>query len=162
MLAGEVMTTPAISVKPDTSLSDAIKILTDNSISGVPVVDDDDKVVGILSEADFVRYTQQIIGQPLHPPYEWMAPNQEVASVAVGQHGIEIVELVTKTTVEKLMSRDALTVKETTDIKEIVQLMAGNNINRVPVVDEAEKLVGIVTRADVIANLGECLEDLPK
>ncbi len=150
VLAKEVMKSPVISVKPDTSLKRAAEILDENRFSGMPVIDDQDNVIGIISETDILRYTQQIIGQPLRDPHQVFTKGKEVLHVDITHRGVEVIELVASTTVETLMTADVLSVKEDTSLYEVSRLMYDNGINRIPVIDEKGKLVGIITRADLI------------
>ena len=153
ILAQEVMITPVISIRADTPLKKAAEILDENSFSGVPVVDDDDQLIGIISETDILRYTQQIIGQPLRDPHRVFTKSQEVLYVDITHRGIEVIELVASTTVETLMTLDVISVTEETPLYEIVRLMQKHNINRIPVVNGNNKLQGIITRADIINTL---------
>jgi CBS domain-containing protein len=150
--AKDVMTTPVITVTVDTPLKRAAEILDENSFSGVPVVEED-KLVGVLSETDILRYTQQIIGQPLRDPHRVFAKSQEVLHIDITHRGVEVIELVANTTVETLMTVDLYTVREEATLADVVGLMHEHNINRVPVVGENKLLLGIVTRADVISAL---------
>jgi len=153
ILAKEIMITPVISIRADTPLKKAAEILDVNSFSGVPVVDDDDHLIGIISETDILRYTQQIIGQPLRDPHRAFTKSQEVLYVDITHRGIEVIELVASTTVETLMTLDVISVTEETPLYEIVRLMQKHNINRIPVVNGNNKLQGIIARADIINTL---------
>ena len=149
----DVMTTPVITVTVDTSLKRAAEILDENYFSGVPVVDDEEKLVGILSETDILRYTQQIIGQPLRDPHRVFTKSQEILHIDITHRGVEVIELVANTTVETLMTVDLYTVLEDAPLSEVVRLMHEHNVNRIPVVGENYLLMGIVTRADIISAL---------
>ncbi len=151
VLARDVMCTPVITVKADTPLKKAAEILDENSFSGVPVVDDEEVVIGILSETDILRYTQQIIGQPLRDPHRVFTKSQEVLHIDITHRGIEVIELVAATTVETLMTMEVISVTEDTPLRKVASLMHENQINRIPVVDERNKLQGIITRADLIS-----------
>lgn len=150
LLAKEIMVSPVITVKADTPLKRAAEILDENSFSGMPVVDDDDHLIGIVSETDILRYTQQIIGQPLRDPHRVFTKSKEVLHVDITHRGIEVIELVASTTVDTLMTRDVIYADGETPINEIARLMHENNINRIPVVDDSKRVQGIVTRADII------------
>ncbi len=153
VLAKDIMISPVITIKADTPLKKAAEILDENSFSGVPVVDDEGVVIGILSETDILRYTQQIIGQPLRDPHRVFTKSKEVLHVDITHRGIEVIELVASTTVETLMTQDVISASLDTPLYEIVRLMKENNINRVPVVDDKNIIQGIITREDVIAAL---------
>ncbi len=150
ILANEVMTTPVISVGADTSLKDLALLLTENPFSGLPVIDHEEKVVGIVSETDVLQYTRQFIAQPLRDPYKFLAENSEVVQTTVLQRGVEMFELITATTVGKIMTQELITVQETTPLYTIVELMSANNINRIPVINAEDKLTGIITRANIV------------
>ncbi len=150
VLAKEVMTAPVISVKTDTSLKRAAEILDENSFSGMPVVDDEDYLIGVISETDILRYTQQIIGQPLRDPHQVFTKGKEVLHVDITHRGVEVIELVAATTVETLMTTDVISVTEDTPLYEVSRLMYEYSINRIPVTNENNKLQGIITRADLI------------
>ncbi|MDW7729532.1 MAG: CBS domain-containing protein [Bacillota bacterium] len=153
ILAKDVMTVPVITVKADTPLKRAAEILDENFFSGMPVVNDDDKLVGIISETDILRYTQQIIGQPLRDPHRVFTKSQEVLHIDITRRGVEVIELVAATTVETLMTTDVIYVVEDAPFHKVISLMYENNINRIPVVDSNGELKGIITRADVIRTL---------
>ncbi len=153
VLAKDIMISPVITIEADTPLKKAAEILDENSFSGVPVVDDEGVVIGIVSETDILRYTQQIIGQPLRDPHRVFTKSKEVLHVDITHRGIEVIELVASTTVETLMTKDVISVSLDTPLYEIVRLMQKNSINRVPVVDSKNIIKGIITREDVIAAL---------
>ncbi len=153
VLAKDVMTSPVISVKADTSLKRAAEILDENKFSGMPVTDDQNKVIGILSETDILRYTQQIIGQPLRDPHQVFTKGKEVLHVDITHRGVEVIELVAATSIETLMTTDVVLVKEEDSLYKVSRLMYDNAINRIPVTDEDDILKGIITRADLIRAL---------
>ncbi len=150
LLANEVMTTPVVSVRADTSLKKTAELLDENSFSGLPVVDDEERLIGIVSETDILRYTQQIIGQPLRDPHRVFTNSREVLHIDITHRGVEVIELVATTSVETLMTLDVISVSEDDPLYEVVRLMQEHSINRIPVVNDSEKLVGIITRADLI------------
>jgi CBS domain-containing protein len=153
VLAQEIMTEPVVSVEADTPLKKAAEILDEYSFSGVPVIDRKEKVVGIISESDILRYTRQIIGQPLRDPHRVLSNDKEVLHVNISHRGVEVIELVASTNVDMVMTCEVITVSEETPLLEIVKLMQQHDINRVPVVSQAGQLKGIITRADVIRAL---------
>ena len=150
VLAKDVMTSPVISVKADTSLKRAAEILDENRFSGMPVTDKQNKVIGIISETDILRYTQQIIGQPLRDPHQVFTKGKEVLHVDITHRGVEVIELVAATTVETLMTTNVIRVTENDPLYKVSRLMYDNTINRIPVTDENYILKGIITRADLM------------
>ncbi len=162
ILAKEVMTSEVISVTEGTSLKELAEILEEHPFSGVPVVDEDQRVVGIVSETDILQYTQQIIGQPIRKPYKLLTKDKEVLHVNVLHRGVEMIELVAATTVEKLMSREVITVEENTPVYETIRIMNDHKINRIPVIDESGKLKGIISRGNIISSLSQMWEELTR
>jgi CBS domain-containing protein len=153
LLAKEIMVTPVVSVEADTPLKKAAEILDEYSFSGVPVIDGEEKVVGVISESDILGYTRQIIGQPLRDPHRVLSDKNEVLHVNISHRGVEIIELVASTNVDMVMTREVITVAGDTALHEIVNLMHRYDINRVPVVGKSGQLIGIITRADLIRAL---------
>ena len=153
ILAKEIMTAPVVSITPDTTLKRAAEILDENCFSGMPVVDEDNKLVGVISETDIWRYSQQIIGQPLRDPHQVFTKSKDVLHVDITHRGVEVIELVASTTVETLMTTEVISVTEDTPVYKVSKLMQDNDINRIPVVDHENQLQGVITRADLISAM---------
>jgi CBS domain-containing protein len=151
MNASDVMTRTVLSVRPDVAVADAIRMMLDNRISGLPVIDDSGRLVGILTEGDLLRRGET--GTERHRP-RWleilMGPGR-LAEEYVRTHGRRIGEL---------MTRDPISVAPGTPLKEIVELMERRRIKRVPVLD-GEVMVGILSRADLLRGLAGALEEEP-
>lgn len=147
--AGEFMTTPVVSVAPDTLLDEVIRIMERHNISGVPVVDGKGKVRGVISESDLLKYTHWVIGHPARDPGKLLDAKEGVVS-AGGERGVAMIELVASATAGNVMTDRVITVEEDTPALDIVRIMNKKNINRTPVVDRNGTLKGIVTRADIL------------
>lgn len=145
--AKDIMTAPAISVTEDQTLREVIALLAEHRYSGFPVVDADSIVIGIISDTDIIRYSHSISVIPHASSSFWVSPYTEVSDVASLRKGYE---LLNKTTVGQVMTKKVYTVTEDTPAPEVAKLMNRRKINRVPVVDSSGKLVGIVTRADMV------------
>ena len=158
LLAKEFMRSPVVSVTRDTYLKDIIKLLDDEGFSGLPVVDDDNKVIGIISETDIRKYTRQVIGQPLRD-HDLLLEDETNTSYIGSQRGVDIIEFVATVTAQNLMTASVIAVTETTNIKDIVKLMVENKINRIPVIDEKNKLKGIIARHDVLKIINEYFQE---
>jgi CBS domain-containing protein len=146
------MTAPVIYVKPGATLEEVAGLLSKHHISGIPVVNDDIKVVGIISETDIVKYSQQLKVIPLTNSFGWVSPYREITDIAAFHKGFE---LLSRTRVENVMSKNIVTVGENVPTSEVAQLMNKRNINRIPVVNADNKLLGIITRADLIRYIAE-------
>ena len=151
MKASDVMTRNVLTVGPESSVAQAIRLMLDNNISGLPVLAADRKVVGILTEGDLLRRGET--GTERHRP-RWleilMGPGR-AAGEYVRTHGRKVADI---------MSTDVVSVAGDTPLDEVVGLMERRRIKRVPVV-EGEALVGIVSRADLLRSLLGVLDAQP-
>lgn len=148
--ARDIMTAPVLSITEDQSIKEVIDLLAANKFSGVPVVDSDNKVVGVISDTDIVRYSHQISVIPFTDLSGWISPYADISDLASLRKGID---MLAKTKVSHVMTKKVHVASEDTDIQEIAKLMSRRKINRVPIVDGEERLVGIVTRADLVTNM---------
>jgi CBS domain-containing membrane protein len=137
--ADQVMSRPVVHVRVDTSLLEAAEVMAQNEISGVPVVDDALRVVGVLSEKDFLR---QMKGPD---PLSLMA----LIAECLNRKGCLALSLSNRPA-RQIMSSPAMTVKPETTLAEIADLFGRKQINRTPVVDDQGCLVGIITRSDLV------------
>jgi CBS domain-containing protein len=149
MKAKDIMSANVLAVFPENSIEELAKLLTDNNISGAPVVDKDRRVIGIVTEKD-IMYKDT---EPRFPP----AANILGAQIFLGsvkKYNTQLRKILA-TNVKDLMTKDVITVTEDTDIKEVVDIMLENNINRVPVTDHDKKLVGIISRTDIVRYMAK-------
>src|SRR6202140_2919617 len=140
MRAHQIMTRPVISVTPETAIVDAANTMLQKHVSGLPVVDSTGKLVGIVSEGDFIRRseigTQRKRGRFL----KFILGPGKAAADFVHEHGSKVAEI---------MTPEPLTVREDTALEEIVRLMERNHVKRLPVM-RGDKIVGIVSRANLL------------
>lgn len=153
MRAMDVMTTGVITVHPDTSVQAVAKLLSERGISGVPVVDAADRLVGIVSEGDLLHRVETGTERPTRRRRSWwldaIASDQELARDYVKSHG---------RTAKDVMTREVISVTETTDLTEIAMLLETKRIKRVPVLREGQ-IVGIVSRANLVRALAVTKSD---
>ncbi|WP_168880174.1 CBS domain-containing protein [Rhizobium sp. P28RR-XV] len=147
MLVHAIMTSPVVTIRPETSAADAARTMLDNHISGLPVVDALDRLVGIVTEGDFLRRTELHTERKRSWLLELLTSRGTLADEYVMTHG---------RTVEEIMTSDVVTVTTTTTLLEVVELMEKHHIKRIPVVSHG-KLVGIVSRSDLLAALVQIL-----
>lgn len=140
----EIMTADPITVSPETSLQEAIRILVEKKISGLPVVNFEGKLVGIISETDL---TWQATGVDT-PPYI-MFLDSVIYLQNPAKHNQEIHKALGQT-VKEAMSDRPVTIKGTQLVREAARIMHEKKIRRLPVVDEQSQLIGIITQGDVI------------
>lgn len=143
MKAHDIMTWGVISVKADETVARAAQIMLENRVSGLPVVDAADKLVGIVTEGDFLRRSE--LGTQRRRPrwLEFFIGPGRLAAEYVRNSGRKVGEI---------MTPDPYTVGENIPIDEIVKLMERQRIKRVPVVAD-RKVVGIVSRANLLHAL---------
>lgn len=136
MLAKDLMTLSPTSVTSDTTVRKVIQLMLDKDISGVPVLDTNGSICGMITEGDLLRKNVFDIGGR-HSPKR---PDETFFAEYVRSHG---------TTVADCMVSEVVCVSPDQQVGELVSLMRSRNIRRLPVVD-AGRLVGIVSRRDVL------------
>jgi CBS-domain-containing membrane protein len=149
MRAVDVMTRKVITVGPGTTVRDAARLFADNHISGAPVVDDEGRLLGMLTEGDLIHRAE--IGTQARRRSWWLeffASTQNLAATYIKENA---------RLVKDVMTPRVITVKETTPVSEIADLLERHRIKRVPVLYDGE-LLGIVSRA----NLVKALASVPK
>jgi CBS domain-containing protein len=145
--AKDIMSSPAISITENHTLQEVLDLMAKNNFSGLPVVDTDNKIIGIISNTDIIRYSQQSSVIPLSNLSGWISPYADISDLASVRKGFDMLG---KTKTAQVMTKKVYTVTGDTDAKEIALLMNRRQINRVPVVDNDGKLIGIVTRGDMV------------
>jgi len=147
MRAMDVMTTDVVTVDPTTSVQALAMLLSERCISGVPVVDSKDRLVGIVSEGDLMHRvetgTERLTGRRRSWWLDAIASEQELARDYVKSHG---------RTAKDVMTRDVISVTDTTELADVAMLLETKRIKRVPVLRDG-KLVGIVSRANLVRAL---------
>lgn len=145
--AKDIMSTPPISISGEKTLKEAIELLAEKQISGFPVVDERNKVIGIISDTDIIRYSQKLSIVTHTSLSGWVSPYIDVDDLASMRKGYD---LFGKTKVKEIMTKKVFSVHEDADAPDVAKLMNRRNINRIPVVNNDGSLVGIVTRADMV------------
>ena len=146
MLAKDIMTTDVITVKEDTTIDAVSKIFVEKNISGLPVVNEYNKLVGVISEGDLV-YKEKPVRAPLFINFldslipvdrkEFQEEMKKIAAYKVGD----------------LMSKPPIYAYEETEIGEIAELIIDRQVNRVPIVNEIHEVVGLISRHDIIKSM---------
>lgn len=147
MFAADVMTQPALAIDPQAPLAQAIRLMTEHKVSGLPVVEKSGAIVGIVTEGDLMRRVEtQTTGDKSGWLASFFLPGRD-AEKFMRSHGRRV---------EEVMATDVVTVTEDTPLDDVVRLMERHRIKRVPVVRE-RRLVGVVSRADLMRRVGEAL-----
>ena len=135
MLVRELMTPNPVTVRPDTPVPDALRLMRERKVRRLPVIDSHGRLVGIVSDKDLLY-----------------ASPSPATTLAVW----EIPELLGKLKVEKVMTHDVITVAEKTPLEEAARIMADKKIGGLPVM-QGPDLVGIITETDLFKSLLELL-----
>lgn len=151
MRAHQIMTRSVITVTPDATVLEAANLMLRYHVSGLPVVDTAGKLVGIVSEGDFVRRseigTQKKRGRWLR----FLLGSGRAATEYVYEHGRKISEI---------MTIDPITITEDTPLEEIASSMESNGVKRLPVMRDG-KVVGVVSRANLLQAVASLARDVP-
>jgi len=143
MNAVDVMASDVVTVRPDTDVLEAARLMADHDVSALPVVDDAGRLIGIISEADLIH--RQEIGTSKQRPWwlEAVTPATTLAGEFAKSHGRKVHEL---------MSAHVVSCAEDTPLAEIATLLERHRIKRLPVLREGV-LVGVVSRSNLIQAL---------
>lgn len=137
----DVMTRDVIAVRRDADIHEVIRLLSENKVSGLPVIDGENHVIGIVTEADilhmmgikgenrFKDILRHLLGEPL--------PKRRAGDK-----------------VDDFMVSPPITTRPDADIRLVASIMAQRRIKRLPVVDDENKLIGIISRADIVRLVG--------
>ncbi|MEP7161003.1 MAG: CBS domain-containing protein [Dermatophilaceae bacterium] len=138
MLVREIMTAPAVSVRPDAELEEALQIMAERRISALPIVDEAGLVIGALSEVDLVKH----ILEPDRRAHDIPPPEDRLLAATVGE-----------------IMHAPITTSEGVDVVDLMGALAGESHQTLPVVREG-RLVGVVSPGDVLRALWRSDDDL--
>ncbi len=149
MQVAQLMTSPVVAIERSASIADAAKLMLGSRISGLPVVDADKRLVGVVTEGDFLRRGE--LGTTIKRPrwLEFVLSPDKLAGEYAHTYGRKV---------DEVMSGDVVTVSPGASLEDLVNLMTSHKIKRIPVVDEG-KLIGIVARSDVMRAMLRALPD---
>ncbi|MGD8617144.1 MAG: CBS domain-containing protein [Gammaproteobacteria bacterium] len=139
----QVMSQPVRSVHPQTPLTDAAHLMVSERISGLPVVDDAGHLVGIITEADFLR----ALGVPAQKPHHNLWQTLESLFSHLTHHGeLEAPD----DPVTAHMVKNVVCVAPEKDLHDVIEVMKRNSVKRVVVCDKDRRVLGMVTRSDLV------------
>lgn len=144
--AQDIMSRDVLTVQPETSVSELARLLNTHNINGVPVVDSDNNLLGVVTENDLVYQKKKI-----HIPTVINILDSFIYLESQSKMKEEM-EKITGATVEQIYSKKAKTVTPETTIDEIATIMAEQNIHTIPVV-ENNSLIGVIGKGDIIRTL---------
>ena len=147
MLATDVMRTRFATIKPDTPLLDAVRLLLETNQRGLPVVDDNESLVGIISEGDFLHRRELGVSCPAGFLLEWLLGREKGQRVRERMHALRV---------DAVMTRSPVCVDETATVDEVVARMDDHHISQVLILRNARP-IGIVGRLQLLFALERCL-----
>lgn len=140
----DLMTKDVVTVKKESSLEEAARRLTGLRISGMPVVDDKDIVIGVVGELDLISAAGGERGSAVKNVFRRML-GEPVPSRKQGDH------------VGDVMSAPPITIRPEADIREAAHILESHRIKRLPVVDEFGRLIGVISRADIVRGMSKSM-----
>jgi CBS domain-containing protein len=143
----ELMNRDVLTVLPTTPLSEAIKILVDRQISGLPVVDEAGKLVGVISESDLMWREKGLD----RPPYI-MLLDSVIYLQNPAKHERDLHKVLGQT-VGEVMTAQAISITADTTIPAAARIMHEKKIHRLPVIDAEERPIGIITQSDIVRGI---------
>ena len=152
-LVSDIMTHDPIVVNPETALKEAIKLIAENRISGLPVVAADRKLVGIISETDLMWQETGV-----KPPAYIMLLDSVIYLENPATYDRELHKALGQT-VRDVMTKDVVTTPPDKSLRDAARMMHSRKIHRLPVVDDSKHVVGILTRGDIVRFMAAHQDD---
>ncbi|WP_414620010.1 CBS domain-containing protein [Calothrix sp. CCY 0018] len=143
----EVMTREPITVKAETPLREAIKILAEKGISGLPVVDDAGHLIGIISETDLMWQQAGVT-----PPAYFVIFDSVIYLKNPVEYERELHKALGQT-VGEVMNEKPITISPDKPLREAAKIMRDRKIHRLPVIDDSQQIVGILSLSDIIRDM---------
>ncbi len=147
MLVKDIMTKDLITIKQQDTVEKCANILSKESFSGLPVLDDNGKLIGIVTEGDLIRRASKL---PTPPYLEILGGRIFLESE---KSYIESLRKSVGSKVEDIMTKNVAVVYDTDDMNDAATMMVDKRVKRLPVLDSEGNLVGIVSRKDVMKHL---------
>ena len=144
----EIMDADAVTVTPETSVEDVVRLLKEHEVPGLPVVNDGGRCLGIITEADLVLTDEE---GDLHIPH-YVELMGGIVYLEPLRRFEERLRRATAMTAKDLMTEEPVTIEASAPVKQAARIIAEEGHNRLPVIDHG-RFVGVVTRVDVLQAL---------
>ena len=152
MKAWDIMTVGAVTVPADSKLEDAVQVMIEHNISGLPVVDEHGRPIGMLTEGDLLRRKEIGTGKKRPRWIEIFVDSTELAEQYVHERGRKVSDA---------MSGKVVSLPAGASLEQIVETMERHGYKRIPIVRD-HKVVGIVSRANIVRALSRRMDQLSK
>ncbi|GGH87809.1 CBS domain-containing protein [Pullulanibacillus pueri] len=150
MKVADFMIHDVITVHSETPIKELLKLLIEHNIGGVPVVDKENKLIGMVSDGDIIRY--------LSPREEAVHDLFFTVYVEKGETAQEVLDRKMDEPVTEMMKKKHLyTVNKDDDFEVALRLLSQHHFKKLPVVDADEKVIGVVSRGDIVHNLSKMI-----
>ncbi|MFP4213527.1 MAG: CBS domain-containing protein [Desulfohalobiaceae bacterium] len=142
----EIMSRDVITVSPETKITEAAALLLERHVNGLPVVDQDNKLVGIICQSDIISQQKKL---PLPTMFTLLDGIIPLSSYSLLE---KEVQKMSATTVQQAMTPDPVSISQEADLEEVAETMVRKNYHTIPVVQDG-KLIGVVGKEDVLKTL---------
>lgn len=144
--AKDIMNTDVLTVSPETTIEELGRFFIKNSVSGAPVVDSSNKIVGIVTENDLIRQNKRLHIPTMLRLFDALIPLEGFRSVE------EEIKRMSATRVSEICTKKVITVNPETSLQDIATIMSEKGIHLLPVLS-SDKLVGIISKIDIIKGI---------
>ena len=143
MKAKDFMIKDVISLNENASIRTLLEVLMEHKIGGLPLVDQNNKLLGIVSDGDILRY---------------MNPKAFISYyITYIEELDETLKSKSESPVKAIMTKKVISVREDDELEDILKLLANHHFKKIPVVNENREVVGVISRGDMIRKLGELM-----
>ena len=139
----DLMTKEVLTVPPDMSVKEAARLLFEKEISGLPVANQENKIIGMITEKDLIAMALPNYLEKLGD-FDFILDEEPF---------LKKIADADKVKVKDIMRKEVLCVDEDTPLPEVARLMIINKVRRIPVLDKSKNLVGIIARADIVKEI---------
>lgn len=146
LTAKDIMTTNVVSVEPSSDTAEAVRLMLDNHYNGLPVIDSEGRLEGIICQSDLVAKQKQVRLPSFFTILDSMIPLSDPTSLE------RELQKVASSTVDGVMTKKVVTVTPDTPLDQVANLMVDKKLHTIPVVD-GNKLVGVIGKEDVLRTL---------
>ena len=144
--AQDIMTSDPITISPDAEIMEAARVLLEKNINGIPVVDDDDRLLGIICQSDLVAMQRKFPLPSLFTLFDSLLPLSSTNRME------KEIKKIAAVSVKEAMTADPQSVTRETTLEELAEIMVRKKFHTLPVVEEG-RLLGVVGKADVLRTL---------
>ncbi len=147
LTAKDIMTTEVITVNPETEILQAAKLLLEKHFNGLPVLNKDGNLVGIICQSDLIVQQKSI---PIPTLFTFLDGFISLSSTKKIENEIKKIAAIT---VADAMTRKPITVKPDTSLEAVASLMVDKNLHTLPVIDDNDNLVGVLGKEDILRSI---------